>query len=549
MLSEENVVWLKSLFLKSWRPYAWIAFLGFALYAKTIFFDFTYLDDNVLILDNINFLSNLGNIPLVFKQEVFHILHTSASYYRPILTLSFMLDAKIGGDHAWIYHLDNVVLHLIASLLVFKTLISLKYRRSISLLAAIIFVVHPVLIQAVAWIPGRNDSLLTIFALASFIFFIRLNNEKKILDQILFIFFFALAIFTKETALFMLVIFGLYYLLIADNRLPIKKFAPEIFGVVLIIAVWFYLRGIALASAEPGIGFLRTLKFFYLNSYAILLYIGKIFYPFNLSVLPILEDSNKLFGIAGIITLTLLIIFTEKRRWKYLIFSALWFLITLLPTFIRPNTAVAPDFIEHRVYLPMVGLMMILLESDLFKRLSFRIPAQFYAVIAVPLILIGINFIHVDNFKDRISFWVNAAANSPHSPLAHKNLGTMYYFSGYFDKAEIEYYKALELNPYESMVHNNLGVLYGNEGRVEEAMEEYQAELKYNPDYNNALFNLGVLKYRTGEKAEAEKLWLRTINANPEYAAAYQNLSVYYYESGNQAQGDYFYNKYLELAD
>ncbi|OGD64062.1 hypothetical protein A2215_00190 [Candidatus Berkelbacteria bacterium RIFOXYA2_FULL_43_10] len=583
-MSPENTTWLKSVFLKSWRPYAWIAVLGFLLYLKTLFFDFTYLDDNVLILDNINFLKDFANIGLIFKQEVFHILHSSATYYRPILTLSFMLDAHLGGDKASIYHLTNIILHLVASSLVFTTLLKLKYKRSLSFLAAVLFTLHPILSQAVAWIPGRNDSLLAIFALASFIFFINVNEggsviarseatkqsdrsprfarddiedaggqsrdnlNCNIINSVLCALFFALAIFTKETALILPLVFLLYYFLIAESRAKAKEFSLLAITSGIAFALWYWGRSIALSGASGGLGFLATIKFFYLNSYAILLYIGKIFYPFNLSVLPILEDSNKLFGIAGIITLILLIIFTKKRRWKWIVFGAIWFLIFLIPTFIRPNTSVAPDFIEHRAYLPLLGFMIVLLETDLFKKLNLKTLWQLYTTLAVILIFAGVNFIHLDNFKDRLSFWLNAATNSPHSPLAHRNLGVMYYFSGYFDQAEIEYYKSLELNPYETMAHNNLGVLYGEEGRAEEAIEQYEAELKFNPDYDNALFNLGVLKYRAGEKAEAEKLWLKTINSNPDYAAAYQNLSVYHYESGSSEQANYFQNKFLELS-
>lgn len=77
--------------------YFLIFFLGFTFYLPSLFFDFSYFDDNVLVLDNLYFLKNLGNFFKAFQIEVFHIHNFSAAYYRPILTLSFMFDALISG--------------------------------------------------------------------------------------------------------------------------------------------------------------------------------------------------------------------------------------------------------------------------------------------------------------------------------------------------------------------------------------------------------------------------------------------------------------------
>jgi hypothetical protein len=96
--------------------YFWFLLLAFFLYLPSLFFDFSYFDDNVLILDKLFFLKNIGNFFRIFQQDVFY-LSSSGSYYRPILTLSFMLDAQISGKYPFFYHLSNVLYHLTASLL------------------------------------------------------------------------------------------------------------------------------------------------------------------------------------------------------------------------------------------------------------------------------------------------------------------------------------------------------------------------------------------------------------------------------------------------
>src|SRR3989344_9185121 len=98
---------LKNLSAKTlWRHsnfsiYAAICIIGAALYFKSLFFDYTYLDDNVLILNNLQFLQNPWNIFASFTQDVFHTSFNSASYYRPLLTISFMPEAILGGASAF----------------------------------------------------------------------------------------------------------------------------------------------------------------------------------------------------------------------------------------------------------------------------------------------------------------------------------------------------------------------------------------------------------------------------------------------------------------
>ena len=101
-------------------PCLLIISLGFLIYCQTLFFKFTYLDDNVLILDNYYFLKNITNIFKAFRVDVFYILHASAAYYRPSLIVSFILDAQLGKTHPFIYHFTNLNLHLLASCLLFK---------------------------------------------------------------------------------------------------------------------------------------------------------------------------------------------------------------------------------------------------------------------------------------------------------------------------------------------------------------------------------------------------------------------------------------------
>lgn len=155
-------------------------------------------------------------------------------------------------------------------------------------------------------------------------------------------------------------------------------------------------------------------------------------------------------------------------------------------------------------------------------------------------VMFGINLIYSRNFKDRITFWKDAVANSPHHPLSHKNLGAMYYLDGKLDAALPEFNKALELNPVEPMIHNNIGLIYFDKKMYKESEAEYQKELALYPSYDNALYNLGLLYYTQGKKEAAADMWLKTISSNPDHKSALKNLALYYKEIGDQQKYLYF---------
>ena len=109
----------KEILTKNYIPFLILAGLGFVLYFQAFFFNFSYLDDNVLILGNQSFLADINNIIWSFGADVFHLFNSSAFYYRPLLTISFIFDYQMGGAAPFIYHFTNVILHILTTCLLF----------------------------------------------------------------------------------------------------------------------------------------------------------------------------------------------------------------------------------------------------------------------------------------------------------------------------------------------------------------------------------------------------------------------------------------------
>jgi 4-amino-4-deoxy-L-arabinose transferase-like glycosyltransferase len=157
-----------------------------------------------------------------------------------MLTISFIFDYQIGGASPFIYHFVNVLLHLLATCLLFIFLQKLDYRKELAFLFSFIFLIHPAMTQTVAWIPGRNDSLLAIFILASFIFFIKYLKEKSS-NLFWSLFFSGLAFFTKESAVLVvpIIFFYFYFIYKKQNK---KKILYFFLGSIGLVGLWAGLR-------------------------------------------------------------------------------------------------------------------------------------------------------------------------------------------------------------------------------------------------------------------------------------------------------------------
>ncbi len=519
---------MEKIFLRTWHPYVWIIALGFILYAQTLFFGLVYLDDNAVILDSFHSISVLSNIFHAFSQN---IIPAFGTFYRPVSIIPYILDAQIGGTGPFVYHLTNILLHLLASCLVYAFLIKLRYKNVAAFIFALLFTVHPALTSAVAWIPGRIDPLLTVFVLLDLIVFLEYLDTRSWLYYVLNLLFFALALFTKETALVLVLMFLLYYYLIFKEKAGFYNVSKGLLaaGWFFVSLAWFLLRKIVLTGAVP-LKLFDTLGAMF-NLPAVILYTGKVLLPFNLSVLPMLQDSSLIYGWITLLIIILLLVFTKNRRYGHILFGALWFVLFLLPAlvFSDPARFTGVAVYEHRLYLPIIGSIILLLETDLIRN-NIDLHKKGLALSVLVIVLFSaLTFINSGHYKDRLTFWESAVKTSPRHPLAHRNLGAMYYLDGMPDKAESEYRKTLELAPNEPMVHNNLALIYMDRNRLKEADAEFMKEIAINPAYDNAHFNLGLLYYKEGRLKEAEAQWKRTLEINPDFLGAYRCLAIYYY--------------------
>ncbi|MBN2885019.1 tetratricopeptide repeat protein [Patescibacteria group bacterium] len=492
---------------RSWHAYVLLVVVIVTVYAQSLFFDYSYLDDQQLIIEHADILER-ANPGEIFLNDVF--FSSSKYYYRPLLTWSFVLDWHWGNTSVFAFHFSNLIFHIIAVCLLFYLLRMIGIKEKMALILSLIFSIHPALSQAVAWIPGRNDVMVSVLVFSTLIFWSRWLRREKLFDLIFLWLFFAASLLTKETAA-LLPLFALVWIFVFErHNFTWLKFIYAASGAATIFFIWVLLRVTALGGLETG----TVWQSFGHNILSPLIFLGKAILPVNLSVYPVLADSVWLFGVISFGGLMLLLYYSRPLRWKRLLFGFAWFWLFLVLGSIRPDNDLFRNFMEHRLYLPIFGVLIILAETENFwkkRSLSFR----YYFLAAIFITFIVINLVHTRSFQNRLSFWHQAVASSPHSPLAQRNLGAMYYLDGDLNLAEMRFRQALQLNPQEVMAHNNLAAIYIDRGDLWRGEIELKKELEINPNYDIALFNLGRIYYLREQYQEAMVLWQRALKVNP----------------------------------
>ena len=307
--------------------------LGSVLYFHVHDFGLTYLDDAAIIAESANkFAADGSSLFLVFTRNIIAGLQPYA-YYRPLYAASFMLNSAFCGRDLAGYYFTNIALHIAASCLIFTLLLRLGYRHASAFMLAVLHTVHPMLTQAVAWLPGRSDTLLTIFAISSFLAFIKFSEKPGLSNYSLHILFLFLALLSKESALGIIVLCFLYSRLILRRGLFFSGESWLLAG-WLAAVWWFFLRQGAMVN-PMHMPVPDMLRFITANSIVVIQYIGRIFFPFNLSVWPTIQDSRSAYGAAAILIIAVLLAFSKNARRDYVVFGASWFILFIIPTLIR----------------------------------------------------------------------------------------------------------------------------------------------------------------------------------------------------------------------
>jgi len=440
----------------------------FALYGKSINYDFVSLDEDTLIVSKIDYLSSLKNIPSFFLTSCY--FNNTSFYYRPILTITFSLEASLFGLNTKVYHFTNIILFILAIYLMYVFLIKLKLNKIITKCICLLMTVHPIFVSTVVWVPSRNDTLLAIFIFLSFIFFTKYLENKKIENLLLFYLFFSISLFTKETAILFIVMYSMYIYFFNFN-LKIKEIIKiGIIPITLILCVYFYLRSISVASLNISVYFENINKYFINFICGMSIYLRDFFIPLNIPIclhnLHILITEIVLDVIAFIIVLFIGLKNIVNR--KIIIFSLCWLGLSIITTFLLQDYVL----FYHRLFLPIFGVLIILvlLIDVLIKKYSFLKKIFIYVFVIIFVIFFMKSFIDQNNYKNKELYWSKIYYDAPTWHVSSYGLARLYLSKGNYDKYKELIFQAYNLSTGDTHIFNIANILL-DEGKIDEVKQ------------------------------------------------------------------------------
>jgi protein O-mannosyl-transferase len=451
-------------------------------------------------------------------KNIFSTEHPVMGNYHPFTILLYYFEYGKYGLEPWIYHFDSVLLHVLVTIAVYYFVRVLTHRTIAAMIVALLFGLHPMHVESVAWAAGRKDVLYGLFFILSmtcYIYYIRAAGSKKTLWYISVLLLFAISLLAKSVAVtFPVTLFAIDYL--EKRKITIWLLIEKIphFGLSLLF-------GILSIKAQKDVGALGTLdahftalERFALGCYALVTYLWKAiipvgltnFYPYPLKLGDALAASYYVYPV--IIIALAFAVWRFARHNRVIIFGLAFFIINilLLLQFIPVGGAI---FSDRYGYIPYLGLFFIL---GWFVSEYFEVPAK----VATGKILLGATLVYClilgfmssercKDWYDSVSLWKDNIEKHPEAPVGYFYLGQEYF---------TRYEKATSAAQKKAM--------------GDSALMMFNMSVQRKPDYINPIICVAELQRNYGQIDDAKQTYYKALKINPKNESVYLGLAVIY---------------------
>lgn len=389
---------------------------------------------------------------------------------NPMVYVTYAVEYAFFGLNPLAYHTTHLILHLLNILLVFGILTKLRLRPTVVFIAALLFAVHPIQVETVAWISNRKDLLYSVFYLASLRFYLNSLDQPNSRVYLASLGLFQLSILSKAMAVSLPVVLWLIHRSFYPRRpVPWARLVPFILisGLSCVLTLAKHP-----AASAPAVAFVPLLKFIDV-CYAPLFYLSKLFWPTGLCVLYPLPKSlgilPPLYLYAPFIIAAGGYALFHFRKTPLLLFGAAFYLVSLLPVlpFFNFNSIIVAD---RYAYLPSIGIFMLVgqgLDRPAFKSLLKTFGCVLIAVLCVITFRVSGSWFNSQTLFDRVLTFY------PYTALAYLKRGDFFFEQGQYDRAGADYDQAIALSPF------GMPMAYHNRAVVLFYKEEYLKALAY----------------------------------------------------------------------
>jgi len=477
---------------------------GVLLFGASIAYPF-HFDDGLILAD-----SNVTNVA-----RWSHFLNPL--HLRQLTYFTFYLNYLAGGNSPAGFHAVNVLIHIGNAILLFY-LLKRFIEPGTAVVAAAVFLVHPIQTEPVFYVYQRSTLLACLFSLCALCAF----QSRKYWLALLFFF---VAFESKESALAVPLALGLLY----EHRLRKWLVAGTAIGGTAALAILMYRNeatvGIGAASAVTPWSYLG------LQLRVVYTYLRLLVWPYPQSIeydFPVSQTLGlRLVEIAGLGAIVAAGIWAFRtERWKLAGLATLSFFLLLAPTSsIIPSTDAA---FEHRLYLPMIAFSLLLawVLSQVPRRTAVT------GVVLVALVVVTLNRGTV--WASDVALWRDAVSHAPQKARAWFNLGAAQ-ADGDPKGARVSLRRAIELQPQFPDAFVSFGVLEQNARNFPQALLYFQEALRQDEKLWPAWYNLGNAWFSMGDYDRAIVSFERALNLNRDYYSAHYNIAVAHLAAGRPA--------------
>jgi protein O-mannosyl-transferase len=462
-----------------------IGCIAFTCFFPASGYDFTNWDDNYLVTQN----AAIRDISLSGIIKIFTSF--SLNHYHPLVTLSYAIEYSLFGLNPFAFHLTNIILHGLNSVLVAILVRSLTKKTTAVLVTGVLFAIHPLRVESVVWIAERKDVLSALFILLSFILYIQYRRTDKQSHFYCVAASFLCALLSKAMAVTLPILFLAYDFFI-DGSIHQKRLKEKIplflisvaFGIIAMIGQ--YAGGIG--PKDPSFNVFSSL---FLVPYGFLFYCIKFLFPFNLSpVYPYPETIGStyplLFWLSPLIVVVLLYCFYRFfRRDRLLVFALSFYVIAILPVlqFIPVGRMMTADRFS---YVPLVGLMLILGQGfhTLWIQMQNHLYRRFLLVVVSLCIAAGLWHLtrqQMSSWQSNQTLWNRVVVDNPSYAEGYNNLGSIYAEGGSQREALNYFHQAISLDSTDAEFFHNRGLLYLQMKQWNNAIQDFSRSIELNP--------------------------------------------------------------------
>jgi protein O-mannosyl-transferase len=504
-----------NLFNNSLTSLPLIALLILICFSPLLKAGFIFFDDDILLTKN-EFVKHIGSDLFVNAFSLKNIIH-----YHPLVFLTFAGEYFLFGLYPFYFHFANLLLHIFNTFLVYRLLSALAINNKITIAAMLLFALHPLHVESVAWVAELKDLLYSFFFISSAYVYLKYLKSQQKWFYFLSLFLFFLSCLSKAMAVtlpFILILF--------EYKLSIN-FRKYIAGKIpfFVLSAVFIIINLNVAYYNFDLMVFSPYERIILVFYSLLFYPFKAIFPFSQSAIyayPVF--NNLILYMIPIFCISLLfILFKIKDKTKTIKFGLLFYIITVLP--VLPVLPFGISYIADRfVYIPIIGLFIIVLKiaENILKKYSYLIYKPVYCIYFLTSAIIltyGIaSYSRCLIWKDTGTLMKDVIEKDNESYHAYYILASYYYENNDFGNSISCYNSAVKLRPGFACTYFNLGNVYVKAGQFYKAIENYNIAVKLNPIDKEAYNNMGLAFEYLGDYNNALKYY--SISAEMGYEPA-----------------------------